>query len=99
MGWDVCMHKCVMHFLGKILYTIHRISPKFLSVIKLHVFTSRDENSMDPDRVGSWLIWICCVLKKKDKPRFSMKVVNIHQLLCTVDSKIVKNCCKQKNMN
>ena len=24
-----------------------------------------------------------------------MKVVNIHQLLCTVDSKIHKNCCKQ----
>ena len=67
-----------------------------LSVIKLHVFTSRDENSVDPDQVGSWLIWICSVLKKKDKPRFSMKVVNIHQLLCTVDSKIHENCCKQK---
>ena len=25
-----------------------------------------------------------------------MKVVNIHQLLCTVDSKIQENCCKQK---
>ena len=25
-----------------------------------------------------------------------MKVVNIHQLLCTVDSKIHENCCKQK---
>ena len=78
------------------LYTIHSISNKFLSVIKLHVFTSRDENIVDPDQVGSWLIWICSVLKKKDKPRFSMKVVNIHQLLCTVDSKIHKNCCKQK---
>ena len=70
-----------------ILYTIHCISPKFLSAIKLHVFTSRDENRVDPDQVGSWLIWICSVLKKKDKPRISMKVVNIHQLLCRVDSK------------
>ena len=52
--------------------------------------------AVDPDQVGSWLIWICSVLKKKDKPRFSMKVVNIHQLLCTVDSKIHENCCKQK---
>ena len=25
-----------------------------------------------------------------------MKVVNIHQLLCTVDSKIHENCCQQK---
>ena len=25
-----------------------------------------------------------------------MKVVNIYQLLCTVDSKIHENCCKQK---
>ena len=24
-----------------------------------------------------------------------MKVVNIHQLLCTVDSKIHENCCKK----
>ena len=31
----------------------------------MHVFTSRDENSVDPDQVGSWLIWICSVLKKK----------------------------------
>ena len=52
--------------------------------------------AVDPDQVGSWLIWICSVLKKKDKPRLSMKVVNIHQLLCTVDSKIQENCCKQK---
>ena len=35
-------------------------------------------------------------LEEKDKPRFSMKVINIHQLLCTVDSKIHENCCKQK---
>ena len=34
--------------------------------------------------------------EEKDKPRFSMKVVNIHQLLCTVDSKIHEICCKQK---
>ena len=52
--------------------------------------------AVDPDQVGSWLIWICSVLKKKDKPMLSMKVVNIHQLLCTVDSKIHENCCKQK---
>ena len=25
-----------------------------------------------------------------------MKVVNIHLLLCSVDSKIYENCCKQK---
>ena len=58
-----------------------------LSVIKLHAFTSRDEKCVGPDQVGSWLIWICSVLKKKDKSRLSMKVVNIHQLLCTVDSR------------
>ena len=51
---------------------------------------------MDPDQVGSWLIWICSVLKKKDKPRFSMKVVTIHWLLCTVDSKIHENFCQKK---
>ena len=75
---------------------VYYISPKFLSVIKLHVITSRDENSVDPDQVGSCLIWICSVLKKKDKSRLSMKVVNSHQLLCTVDSKIHDNHCKQK---
>ena len=52
-----------------------------LSVIKLHAFTSRDEKCVGLDQVGSWLIWICSVLKKKDKSRLSMKVVNIHQLL------------------
>ena len=39
---------------------------KFLSVIKLHIFTSRDESSVGPDQVGSWLIWIYSVLKKKE---------------------------------
>ena len=101
VGWGVCMHKCVIHLLGNnwlnnLIYTIHCISPKFLSVIKLHVSTSRDENRVDPDQVGSWMILICSVLKKKDKTRFSMKVVNIHQLSCTVDSKIHKNYCKHK---
>ena len=100
MGKGLCMHKLVMHFLGKkfdriILYTIHFISP-FLLVIKLpklHVFTNTDENSVGPDQVGSW---VCNVFKNNDKPRFSMKVVNIHQLQCTVNSKIHENCCKHK---
>ena len=45
------------------------------------------KNSVGPDQVGSWMIWICSVMKKKDKSRLSMKVVKIQQLLCTVDSK------------
>ena len=79
------MHKSVMHLLVRNCLNNHihvyYISPNFLSVIKLHVFTSRDENSVGPDQVGSWLIWICSVLKKKkDNSRLSVKVVNIHQL-------------------
>ena len=70
--------------------------PQILSAFKLHVFTSRDENSVGPDQVGSWLIWIYSLLKKKDKSRHSMEVVNIHQLFFTVDSKIHENCCTQK---
>ena len=68
MGLGVCMHKCVMHFLGHNCLNNHIhvtiFLPNFLSVIKLHVFTSRDENSVGPDQVGSWLIRICSVLKK-----------------------------------
>ena len=60
------------------------------------MYLQAEMKTVDPDQVGSWLIWIFSVLKKKDKPRFSMKVVNIHQLLCTVDLKIHENCCKQK---
>ena len=77
------MNKCVKHFFGNNCLNNHihvcYINPKFSSVIKLHVFTSRDENSVSPNQLGSWLIWICSVLKKKDKSRLSMKVVNIHQ--------------------
>ena len=66
----MCMHKCVMHFLGHNCLNNHvhvyYISPKFLSVIKLDVFTNRDENSVGPDQLGSWLIWICSVLKEKN---------------------------------
>ena len=79
-----------MHFLGHNCLNnipVYYISPKFLSVIKLHVFTNRDENSVDPDQVGSWMIWICSVLKKIDKSRLSLKEVNIHQLLCRVYSR------------
>ena len=67
------MHKCVMHFVGHNCLNNHihvyYMSLKFLSAIKLHVFTSRDENSVGLDQVGSWLIWNCSVLKKKDKTR------------------------------
>ena len=64
-----CVHaKMCEAFLGNTCLNNHihvcYISPKFLSVIKLHVFTSRDENSVSPDQLGSWLIWICSVLKK-----------------------------------
>ena len=73
------------------MYTI--FPPNFYQLLyKLHVFTNRDENSVGPDQVGSWLIWICSVLKKKDKTRLSMKVANIYQLLCTVDSQGSLKC-------
>ena len=77
-----------MHILGNTCLNnlIYHISPKMLLVLKVHVFTSRDEKCVGPDQVGSWLIWICCVLKKKDKSRLSMKVVNIHQLLCVTST-------------
>ena len=34
--------------------------------------------------------------EEKNKPRFSMEVVNIHLFLWSVDSKIHENRCKQK---
>ena len=73
MGWGLSMHKCVMHFLGHNCLNNHihvsYISPKFLAVIKLHVFTSRNENSEGPDQVGSWLICILqCFEEKKINP-------------------------------
>ena len=75
------MYKFVMHFLGltdnRLNNLMYCVSPKLLSVIKMLVFISKDENSVGPDQLGS-----CSVLKKKDKSRLSMKVVNIHQLLC-----------------
>ena len=71
-GLGVCLHQCVMHFLGhnclNNLIHVYYIAPKILSVIKLHVFTSRDENSVGPDQVGSLLIWISSALKKKINP-------------------------------
>ena len=82
------MNKCLMHILGNTCLNnlIYHISPKILLVLKEHVFTSRDENCVGPDQVGSWLIRICCVLKKKDKSRLSMKVVKIRQLLCVTST-------------
>ena len=57
----------LVHILGNTCLSnlIYHISPKMLLVLKVHVFTSRDENCVGPDQVGSWLIWICCVLNKK----------------------------------
>ena len=107
------MHKCVMHFLrynclnNHIHVHVYYISLKILSVIKPHVFTSRDprlhmtlavggtlntntttttttsrdENSVGPDQLGSWLIGSYSVIMKKDKTRLSMKVVNIHHVM------------------
>ena len=64
---------------------MYYISPKFLSINKMHVITSGDENSVGPYQLGSWLIWTCSVLKKKeDKSRLSMKVVNIHQCYVSI---------------
>ena len=84
----MCMHKCVMHFLGNNFLNNHSyvyyISPNFYQLLNC-MYLCRDENSVDPDQIGSLLIWICSVLKKKDKSRLSVKVVNTHQLLCTVD--------------
>ena len=57
-----------MYFLGLINNRMNNfmyyVSPKFLSINKLHVIKSGDEKSVGPDQLGSWLIWICSVLKK-----------------------------------
>ena len=44
-----------MHFLGNTCLNnlIYHISPKIVLVLKVHVFTSRDENSVGPDQVGA----------------------------------------------
>ena len=82
------MHKCVMHFVGltnnRMNNLMYYLPPSFLSVNKMHVLKSRDENSVGPDKLGSGLIWICNVLKKKKikQSRLSVKEVNIRQLLC-----------------
>ena len=54
----------------------------------MHVFTSRDENSVCPDQLESCSVW----KKKKEKSSLSMKVVNIHQLLYIIpDFKRLRN--------
>ena len=51
----VCMYKCVMHFLGltnnRPNNPMYYLSHTFLSVNKMHVFTSRDESSVVPDQL------------------------------------------------
>ena len=66
---------------------MYYISPKFLSINKMHLITSGDENSLDPDQLGSCLIWICSEEEKKS--RLIMKAVTF--ITCIPDFKKLRN--------
>ena len=46
----------------------------------MHVLTSGDEKSVGADQLGSWLIWICSVLKEKIQAQH--EISKHSQLLC-----------------